>query len=229
MSHANPQTGDASNSKLDELKTILNTLALEATQLLIKAKTDNLDVLLSTRATEATLALVKAKTDNIDILISLLAREATLTARTPTTLGQKTMANSFAVVIASDQSRLNTALEPALLNVTATGAVNTGVTATLPAVAGQFHYIVAIELVKLYSVLGVANGAGVIITTTNITTGMSFTTEQLASPAGTAVKVISLFFTRPLRSSIVNTATTFVAPAQLQTIWRWNITYYTAP
>jgi hypothetical protein len=74
--------------------TNLNTSALnlEATQALIKAKTDNLDVLLSTRASNADLLLMSAKL--------------------PATLGQKTMANSMAIVIASDQSTITVKSEP---------------------------------------------------------------------------------------------------------------------
>jgi len=114
--------------------------------------------------------------------------------------------------------------------VTATAAVNTGSTLTLPAVAGQFHYITRIELVKLYSVVGVAAGAGVIVTTTNLPGSPSFTTEQLASAAGTCVQVIDYTFPGSgIKSSVVNTATTFVAPAQLQTIWRWNVVYRSGP
>lgn len=117
---------------------------------------------------------------------------------------------------------------PSTLMVTATAAVNTGATATLPAAGvGMFHYITKIELVKLYSVIGVAAGAGVIITSTNLPGGPAWTTEQLASVAGTVVKVIDYEFTaNPLKSLVANTATTFVAGAQLQTIWRWNVSYY---
>jgi hypothetical protein len=117
---------------------------------------------------------------------------------------------------------------PSTLLVTATAAINTGVTATLAAPgAGLFHYITRVELIKLYGVIGVAAGAGVIITTTNLPGGPSFTTEQLASAAGTATRVIDEnFMGNPLKSAVANTATTFVAGLQLQTIWRWNITYY---
>lgn len=116
---------------------------------------------------------------------------------------------------------------PSLLHVTATAAVNTGSTATLPAAgAGLFHYITKVELVKLYNVVGVAAGAGHIITTTNLPGNPSFTTEQLASAAGTVAKVIDWTLANPLKSSVANTNTTFVATAQLQTIWRWNISYY---
>ena len=118
---------------------------------------------------------------------------------------------------------------PANLWVTATAAVNTAVTCTLPAVAGNFHYIVGISLVKLYSVVGVASGSGNIVTTTNLPGNPSWTTEQLASAAGTCQEVIHFFSEVPIKSSVANTATTFVAPAQLQTIWRWNVIYYTGP
>jgi len=117
---------------------------------------------------------------------------------------------------------------PSSLHVTATAAVNTGSTCTLPAAGvGLFHYITRIELVKLYAVVGVAAGAGVIITTTNLPGGPAFTTEQLASAAGTVARVITADYAgNPLKSSVANTATTFVAGAQLQTIWRWNVSYF---
>jgi hypothetical protein len=77
-------------------------------------------------------------------------------------------------------------------------------------------------------VVGVAAGAGVIITTTNLPGNPAFTTEQLASAAGTVATVVSLTPATPIKSSVANTATTIVAPLQLQTIWRINVTYFTA-
>jgi hypothetical protein len=116
------------------------------------------------------------------------------------------------------------------LAVTATAAVNTASTATLPAAgAGLFHYIVKVELVKLYNVVGVAAGAGVIVTTTNLPGNTAWTTEQLASAAGTVARVIDWDLAIPLKCSVANTNTTFVAPLQLQTIWRWNVVYYVGP
>jgi hypothetical protein len=117
---------------------------------------------------------------------------------------------------------------PTTTFVTATAAVNTSATATLAAPgAGLFHYITSVQLTKLYSVVGVAAGAGVIITSTNLVGNPSWTTEQIASAAGTATRVIEHDWSgNPLKSSVANTATTFVAGAQLQTIWRWNVTYY---
>lgn len=118
----------------------------------------------------------------------------------------------------------------ATLHVTATAAVNVGSTATLPApAAGLFHYITSVQLTKLYSVVGVAAGAGVIVTSTNLPGTPAWITEQAAGAVGTAPRVIDYEPTTPLRSAVAATATTFVAPAQLQTIWRWNISYFTAP
>ncbi len=116
------------------------------------------------------------------------------------------------------------------LRVSVTAAVNNGVTCTLPAPGpGLFHYITRIELIKLYAVVGVASGAGVIVTSTNLPGNPSWTTEQMASPAGTCSRVIWEEPPSPMRSLAANVATTFIAPNQLQTIWRWNVSYYTAP
>ena len=116
------------------------------------------------------------------------------------------------------------------LMVTATAAVNTAATASLPAAGvGLFHYITSIQVMKLYSVIGVAAGAGVIITSTNLPGTPAWTTEQLASAAGTVARVIDLVPGTPIRSAVANTITTIAAPAQLQSIWRINVTYYTGP
>lgn len=117
---------------------------------------------------------------------------------------------------------------PSTIGLTATGAVNAAVTATLAAGgAGLFHYITLIELRKLYNVIGVAAGAGVIITSTNLVGTPAWTTEQEAKAAGTVEEVIKWFaHGNPIKSTNPNIATTFVAPAQLETIWRWNIQYY---
>lgn len=145
-------------------------------------------------------------------------------------VGQKTMALSLPVALASDQSALPAMAEAraATLHVTATAAVNTASTCTLPAAgAGLFHYITHIELVKLYAVVGTAAAAGVIVTSTNLPGNPSWTTEQAAGPLGTAPKAILYSPATPLKSSVANTATTFVAPLQAQTIWRWNVSYFT--
>lgn len=121
-------------------------------------------------------------------------------------------------------------LRAATLHVTNTAAVNTALTVSLPAPGvGLFHYITSIEWTKLYSIVGVAAGAGVLITSTNLPGNPVWTTEQLASAAGTATRVIDYRPSTPLKSLVANTITTIVAPLQLQTIWRGNVSYFTAP
>ena len=145
-------------------------------------------------------------------------------------VGQKTMALSLPVALASDQSQLPAVAEQrtAILHVTGTAAVNTALTITLPAAgAGLFHYITSIQWFKKYSVIGVAAGAGILITSTNLPGNPVWDTEQLASAAGTVIRVIDYQAHGPLRSAVANTATTIVAPLQLQTIWRGNVSYFT--
>ena len=156
---------------------------------------------------------------------------AWLGAVTPT-VGQKTMAASLPVALASDQTTFPAVAEQraAILHVTGTAAVNTALTITLPAAgAGLFHYITSIQWFKRYSVIGVAAGAGTIITSTNLPGNPAWDTEQLAAPPGTVVRVIDYQAHGPLRSLAANTATTIVAPLQLQTIWRGNVSYFVAP
>jgi hypothetical protein len=115
------------------------------------------------------------------------------------------------------------------LAVTATAAVNTASTATVPLVAGNFHYLVLVELVKYLSVVGVAAAAPVVVTSTNLPGALAWTTRQAVDAAGTAFSVIYWQPCVPFKSLAAGVNTTFVAPAQLQTIWRWNILYYVGP
>jgi hypothetical protein len=171
---------------------------------------------------------------SITAAVDISDRAARLVGIVSGSVGQIAQKAASVVALATDTSVV-VQLSPmdataATLGVTATGAVNTAVTATLPAAgAGLFHYIVSIEIVKLYSVIGVAAGAGVLITSTNLPGNPVWTTEQLASAAGTATKVVQDQPAHPIKSAVANTATTIVAPLQLQTIWRINVRYYVAP
>lgn len=114
------------------------------------------------------------------------------------------------------------------LMVTGTAAVNTGLTGTLPAPgAGLFQYITSVQIVKLYAATGTASAAGVIITSTNLPGAPAWTTEQAAQGVGNAVTVVNLVPRTPIKAAVANTAVTFVAPAQLETIWRMNVSYFT--
>lgn len=117
-------------------------------------------------------------------------------------------------------------LRSADLCVSATGAAATLVTATLPAVAGQFHYITKIDVECYASAARVGAAAPTIVTTTNLPGNPSwnFPTAQVIgsidrnpedSPA-------------PFRSAVANTATTIVGPATANVIWKINVFYYTA-
>jgi len=113
--------------------------------------------------------------------------------------------------------------------VTATAAVNTQVVLTLPApAAGLSIHITDLEVVKLYTTTGTPSGAGVIITSTNLPGNPAWTTEQAAGAAGTVVKVVKLTPTTPLKAAAAATAVTITAPAQTETIWRINATYFEA-
>jgi len=134
------------------------------------------------------------------------------------------------VVALSPNSLIATAEQrAATFHVSQTAAVNTAVTASLPApAAGLFHYITSIQVVKVYNALGVAAGAGVVVTSTNLPGAAAWITEQAAGAVGTAVTVINYQPTTPLKASVAATISTVAAPAQLQTIWRINVSYFTA-
>lgn len=84
----------------------LSTRATESTLNDIKTTLNEMDVDLDGLATEATLGGVKTGTDHLDVNLSTRATETTLSAVNAKlgSLGQKAMAGSAPVVIASDQS-----------------------------------------------------------------------------------------------------------------------------
>ena len=116
---------------------------------------------------------------------------------------------------------------PATLAVTALSAANTAVTATLPAVAGQFHYITFIEIVKYAAAALTGAATPVTVTTTNLpgTPAFTFTT---AGAIGTSERDI-YNPNKAIKAAAVNTATTIVCPATTGVIWRVNVWYVAAP
>lgn len=115
---------------------------------------------------------------------------------------------------------------PASLSVTATGAAAAAVTATLPAVSGQFHYITGIEIEAFSSAARTGSATPVIVTSTNLPGSNAWT---FASAAAIGTADTKWYQTaNPIRSSVVNTATTIVCPATTGIIWRVNVYYYTA-
>jgi hypothetical protein len=116
-------------------------------------------------------------------------------------------------------------VSPATLAVTATAAAGQAVTATLPAVAGQFHYITAIQIVAYATAAKTGSATPVVVITTNLPGSPAFTFPT-AMAIGTVLEQ-KFEFAVPLKSSVANTATTIVAPVNATAIWRINVTYRT--
>lgn len=122
------------------------------------------------------------------------------------------------------------AIVPSTLVGVVQSAANTAATLTLPAVAGQYHYITSIMLRRANtSATAVAAAASNLAYTSTNLGGFTVRTGNLAA-AGTTYQDFSLSLDNPLKSTAANTATTISAPAagagvQTEII----VTYYTAP
>lgn len=115
--------------------------------------------------------------------------------------------------------------QPTMLWVTATAAANTIATATLPAVAGMFHHITTLLLMR-NATAALAGTATLIHTTTNLPGNPAFSVGNAMVAGGTQTDV-SLTFENPLKSSVANTNTTIVMPAAgLAVLNRINVGYY---
>lgn len=118
-------------------------------------------------------------------------------------------------------------LQASTLAVTVTAAANTAATATLPAVAAQFHYITGIEIMRT-STAALAGTATLVVTTSNLPGALAWSFGN-AMAAGATQRDLSITFANPIKSSTVNTATTVVMPAPgAAVLWRANVYYYTA-
>ena len=111
------------------------------------------------------------------------------------------------------------------LAVTTTAAAGVAATLTIPALAGQFHYITSLKMLLYSAAARTGAAAPIIITTTNINGALAFTFDT-AGAIGTNV-IQEAVVSMPLRSSALNTATTIVAPAVVGGIWRITATYFT--
>lgn len=111
--------------------------------------------------------------------------------------------------------------------VSVTGAASAAVTATLPAVAGQFHYITRINIIAYASAARTGAASPVVVTSTNLPGPLAWTTPTAAA-IGTQYET-DIQLSGPLKSSAANVATTIVAPASTSVIWRINVVYYTGP
>ena len=117
---------------------------------------------------------------------------------------------------------------PSTLCVTGTATSGTGVTITLPNVAGQFHYITAIEITKYFTAANAASATPLVITTTNLPGSLAYSFGQPLGTVGTT-DVRFQSFSSPIKSSVVNTTSTIVCPGTVGIIWRATAWYLTAP
>ncbi len=111
------------------------------------------------------------------------------------------------------------------LNITATAAAGTAVTATLPAVAGLRHYIDRISVTRSATAALTASATPVTVTTTNINGLPIMTFGQDVAGIGIDKDVELEFGASGAGALLANTATTVVAPAYVGVIWRVNVSY----
>lgn len=117
-----------------------------------------------------------------------------------------------------------------VVTLTTLSTANTTVTLTLPAVAGQFHYLTRIRITNHNTSAAAVAGSAVTLayTTTNLPTALAWT-EGNALAAGVSKVVIDESLVNPIKSTTVNTATTIVAPAcGAGVVCRLTAYYYTA-
>lgn len=114
------------------------------------------------------------------------------------------------------------------LCVSGVSPANTALTVTLPAAGSNlFHHITRLEVHRAAS-LALVGSAILTVTTTNLPGGLAYSIGN-AIAIGTLVKDLDITFVNTLKSSVANTATTFVLPAAgLNVIWRVNVYYFTS-
>lgn len=127
----------------------------------------------------------------------------------------------------ADQFGIKWGIPESSLCVTATAAAGAGFTLTLPASAGQFHYVTNVKITKFAAALLVAAAVPVQVTTTNLPGSPIYDFAADAAPAG-SIAIDSVPHGLPFRSLAAGTATTYVAPAVANVIWRISVWYTVA-
>ena len=159
-----------------------------------------------------------------------LAVDVTRLPATPTganTIGAVTGPAAAPLALDGTLTNHTQKLQSTTLAVTVTAAANTAATATLPAVAAQFHYITGIEIMRTSTAL-LAGTATLVVTTSNLPGALAWSFGN-AMAAGATQRDLFITFPNPIKSSVVNTATTVVLPAPgAAVLWRANVYYYTA-
>lgn len=111
------------------------------------------------------------------------------------------------------------------LTVTATAAVSTAVTLTMPAVAGLRHYLDRISILRSATAALTASATPVVVTMTNIPGSPALTFGSDAAGIGLDKELVLDFGGAGMATTAVNTATTIVCPVYTGVIWRVNASY----
>jgi hypothetical protein len=148
--------------------------------------------------------------------------------RIVTNAGVDSGANQQVFTLADSAGNLlNPLLNPSTLAVTATAAVNTAVTATLAAPgAGLFQYVTSVQIHRFMTAAGTAAGTAVLTSGANHSLVWNQPTDAAAQ--GVQSTVVDFRPTTPLKATTANTAMTFITAAVAGTIYRINVTYFTA-
>lgn len=123
-------------------------------------------------------------------------------------------------------SFLNGGPTPSTLTVTNTAAAGTGVTVTLPAVAGLRHYIDDVQVVRSATAALTASATPVLVTSTNIPGNPVLTFGADVAGIGLDKEQRLPTGTGGIAATALGTATTIVCPAYVGVIWRVNVTYH---
>jgi hypothetical protein len=122
---------------------------------------------------------------------------------------------------------VNARQRAAIVKLTATAAIDTGVTLTLPAAASVRAQICRIRISKFYGA-AIAAAAAVpdIVTTTNLS-GISWDTAHAVTAQGNIEQVV-VEPALPIEGDATATATTIVAPAVTGVIWKLEAEWFNA-
>lgn len=113
------------------------------------------------------------------------------------------------------------------LAVTATAALSTAATVTLPAAgAGLFHYVTSVQITAYSAAARTGSATPWVVTTTNLPGSPAWTFSTAGAIGATDTQTLTP--TTPMKASAANTATTVAGPAATSVIWRITVTYFVA-
>jgi hypothetical protein len=138
---------------------------------------------------------------------------------------------SFTTTLSASNALLDDSLNRSITPILATNSAAAGTAVTLSIAApgaGLRHYLTYIRIVRFASALLTAGSTPVLVTTTNIPGALVFSLPADAAAQG-SVFPYQEDFSYPIATSAQATATTIVAPATPNVIWRITAGYYVAP